>query len=254
MDVPLQNEVLTNFARDEEIWFADGNVVLVTQRRAFKVYQGLLAHASEVFRDLFTIPQPASAETFDGCPVVRLSDHPEDLRHLLRVVFYGQRYYSSEVRLEFAVVAALVRLSHKYQLDYLRDAYLARVKTCFSTDFDTWRTTSRDHGSPVMKLRNEDAVTVVNIARLTRIDSMLPSALYRCIQMDPKRLLRLSLDGISEHLSLEDILKCIRGGQLLLQKIVASNMDIFNLLDSALQCGIIKCRNNLEKIRQQRLD
>ena len=77
--------------RDEEIWFSDGNVVLETKGHVFRVYRGQLAHNSEVFRDLFTIPQPMPVDTFDGCPVVHLTDHPVELRHLLRVIFPGRR-------------------------------------------------------------------------------------------------------------------------------------------------------------------
>lgn len=77
---------------DEELWFSDGNVILVAQGRAFKVYQGLLSRDSEVFRGLFVVPQPSSAEAVDGCPIVYLTDSSEQLRHLLRVVFDGKRY------------------------------------------------------------------------------------------------------------------------------------------------------------------
>ena len=48
------------FVRDEDVWFSDGNMVLEAERYAFKVYQGLLAQNSEVFRHLFFIPQPDS--------------------------------------------------------------------------------------------------------------------------------------------------------------------------------------------------
>ena len=81
------------FVRDE-IWFSDGNVVLEAQGHVFKVYQGLLSHISEVFRDLFTVPQPSGMEAFDGCPLVILMDHPEDLRHLLIAIFPGQGFVS----------------------------------------------------------------------------------------------------------------------------------------------------------------
>lgn len=85
------DEPLAAFVRDEEIWFSDGNVVLEAEGYAFKVYQGLLAHNSEVFRNLFSIPQPRFVETEDDCPLIRLSDHPAELRHFLRVLFPGER-------------------------------------------------------------------------------------------------------------------------------------------------------------------
>ncbi|EPS93805.1 hypothetical protein FOMPIDRAFT_1090845, partial [Fomitopsis schrenkii] len=80
------------FKPDDEIWFPDGNVVLEAQGHAFKVYQGLLAQNSQVLRDLFDLPRSGPVETVDdACPLVRLSDHPAELRHFLRVLFPGER-------------------------------------------------------------------------------------------------------------------------------------------------------------------
>ena len=72
--------------RSEEFWLEDGNLVLVARDVAFRVYRGLLAAQSTVFQDMFASASPTTDEAFDGCPVVRLSDSPEDLLHLLRVL------------------------------------------------------------------------------------------------------------------------------------------------------------------------
>ena len=80
--------------RDETIWFLDGNIVLQAGGVAFRVYQGILALNSEVFADLFSVPQPQSIDTLDQCPVVHLPDSADDLRHLLRVIFIDRKYVS----------------------------------------------------------------------------------------------------------------------------------------------------------------
>ena len=72
--------------RSEEFWLQDGNLVLVAGNVAFRVYRGLLAAQSEVFEGLFASATPATGEMFQGCPVVHLSDSPEDLVRLLRVL------------------------------------------------------------------------------------------------------------------------------------------------------------------------
>ena len=73
--------------RDEEFWFEDGNVILVARDVEFRIYKGLLADHSPVFRDMFSLPQPPAPS--DGeippCPIVHLSDSPEDLRYVLRI-------------------------------------------------------------------------------------------------------------------------------------------------------------------------
>lgn len=78
---------------DEEFWFEDGTVILVSLDVEFRVYQGVLAVLSPVFKALFAerdhelrdVPLGGN-QTFQ-CPVVRVTDSPEDLRHLLRSCF-----------------------------------------------------------------------------------------------------------------------------------------------------------------------
>ncbi len=80
------------FKKDEEFWFEDGTVILVARDIDFRVYEGLLAGLSPVFRHLFTESQELISVCMrDGqtlsCPVVHVADAPEDLRHLLRACF-----------------------------------------------------------------------------------------------------------------------------------------------------------------------
>ena len=72
--------------RDHEIWYNDGNVVILAEDIAFRVYQGILSSVSPLFADLFSLPQPDGLEMIDGCPVVHMSDSPTDLRHFLSIV------------------------------------------------------------------------------------------------------------------------------------------------------------------------
>ena len=77
---------------DTNLWFDDGNIVLIAETTAFRVHKSILARHSEVFRGLFSIPQPINpddVEMMDGCFVVRLPDRRYDLRHLLRAIYYG---------------------------------------------------------------------------------------------------------------------------------------------------------------------
>ena len=77
--------------RDEEYWLDDGNVILIAGQAAFRLYKGLLARQSAIFCDMFIAVDPDPAATFDGCPVVHLSDSPEDLRALLQVLMPTKR-------------------------------------------------------------------------------------------------------------------------------------------------------------------
>ncbi len=81
-------------------WFEDGNIVLLVEDdnhnplRAFKVHRGILARHSEVFEAMLDIPQPTPGmssmiEHIDGCPVIRMYDHPEDLSDLIKALYDG---------------------------------------------------------------------------------------------------------------------------------------------------------------------
>lgn len=75
--------------KSEDLWFDDGNVILAVKDTLFKVYRGVLAKASPVFHDMFTMPQPPDAEIMDGCPLIRLEDAVEDMENFLKVLFNG---------------------------------------------------------------------------------------------------------------------------------------------------------------------
>ena len=241
------------------------------------MYQGLLSRDSEVFRGLFAVPQPSSAEAVDGCPIVYLTDSSEQLRHLLRVVFDGKRYdldyacerhrltgsrrpfryYRLDEQLDFAVVAALVRLSHKYQLDYVLSDFLARMMSCFGTDSGAWERVSRDHGSTAMRFSDTDAIAVVNIARLTGADSMLPTAFYLCCQLDPECVVggRPQSGSDVESLSSEDVVKYVKARQSLLQRGLVDVVEIFDTVVPSHRdaSAASACRSTIDSTRQNRL-
>jgi hypothetical protein len=72
------------------IWFDDGNIILVAAgSAAFKVHRGQLERHSEVFHDLFSIPQPQEQVLLDGCFFVDLHDCPSDVFYLLTALYDG---------------------------------------------------------------------------------------------------------------------------------------------------------------------
>ena len=81
----------SNLNRHPEIWYEDGNLVLVARETAFRIYRGLIAAQSTVFSDLFASSTSSPDEMFEECPVIHLSDSPQDLTHLLRVLLPQSR-------------------------------------------------------------------------------------------------------------------------------------------------------------------
>ncbi|OCH84595.1 hypothetical protein OBBRIDRAFT_697657, partial [Obba rivulosa] len=162
------------FERDKSLWFQDGNIILVAENVGFRLYRGVLAARSAVFRDLFQIPQPMDGETYENCAVIRLHDKAGELRHFLNALTGFT--YPDPTRVNFEEVAALAGLSHKYGIEDLCDASLARLKTMFPTQLSIWHDMGVD-----MSVSN--AIQAVNLACLTGTTSILPVALYLCCQL-----------------------------------------------------------------------
>lgn len=72
------------------LWFDDGNIILIAEDTPFKVHRSLLSNKSEVFRDMFSLPQPHildDSELMDGVPVVYMSDNWRDLAFVLKALY-----------------------------------------------------------------------------------------------------------------------------------------------------------------------
>lgn len=105
-----------------DFWFTDGNIVLIAGNAIFKVHRGQLERQSEMFRDLFSVPQPQSVgdphqmqglqqrhtageqhptkqesedgmdegvDLIDGCHWVELHDRPSDVFYFLAALYDG---------------------------------------------------------------------------------------------------------------------------------------------------------------------
>lgn len=66
----------------KDLWLEDGNIVIRCAEGAFRVHRSLLAAQSEVFRDMFTLPIPATGVN-DALPTVQLSDDTEQMYRFL---------------------------------------------------------------------------------------------------------------------------------------------------------------------------
>ena len=88
----VANTPTTEVARDPDLWFVDGSVVLEAEETYFKVYSGILSQASPVFKDMFSFPQGGQKiEMYGNCPLVHMLDSAHDLRHFLKAL-HDSRY------------------------------------------------------------------------------------------------------------------------------------------------------------------
>jgi len=77
----------------------DGSIALLADDTIFLVYGGLLSKYSEVFSGMLSLSshQPPHAETYDGCPLVHLSDRQDDLAYFLNALMDIKRGCSNVV-------------------------------------------------------------------------------------------------------------------------------------------------------------
>lgn len=82
--MPPRKRSQTNDKRDEDLYFADGSVVLFAKDADenlvyFRVHKSVLAKNSPVFKDMLAMPTPANQDSYDDLPLVHLHD---DAKHL----------------------------------------------------------------------------------------------------------------------------------------------------------------------------
>lgn len=78
--------------RVDSLWFDDGSVILQAETTQFRVHRSVLSANSDIFRDMFSVPQPTEeVEVIDGCPVVHLPDYADDWTFVLQGL-YDFRY------------------------------------------------------------------------------------------------------------------------------------------------------------------
>lgn len=126
------------FFRHNDLWFSNDTLVIKAEKKVFRVTQSILAARSSVFSGMVTFPQPSSGEaptTADGSPVVYLHDSAADVEVFLRAIF-DSRYVKVRslgslsllptsyfmpppAPIELENVLGILRLSHKYNVQYL---------------------------------------------------------------------------------------------------------------------------------------
>ncbi|KAM5531292.1 hypothetical protein V8D89_015047 [Ganoderma adspersum] len=177
----------SNLRKDDDVWLSDGSIVTAAvDNVAFRVHKSILARRSEIFNDLFSLPNAdeATAETMEGCPVVRVSDSSIDIRHLLRVLCCGKNYYydgDALIAVPFEALASLVRMAHKYAVPDILDHALSRLKKYYTNDLVAWQ--NSDARARYVAAKDRHALMVIKLARLTNTPSLLPTAFLLCTKL-----------------------------------------------------------------------
>ena len=92
-------------------------------------------------------------------------------------------YYNTDapIPVPFAVLASLIRMAHKYAIQDVLDDALSRLKKYYTNDLAEWQ--DPDARARYVTAVEEDAPTVIHLARLTDTPSLLPTAFLVCNQV-----------------------------------------------------------------------
>ncbi|KAJ8469397.1 hypothetical protein ONZ51_g9012 [Trametes cubensis] len=265
---PIPN--LTNVTRDNDFWFDDGNVVIITTNlrtysnlcpTAFRIHRSVLARHVRAPEDLLLadlhIGDPLT-DTMDGCPMFRLPDSSHDFRCVLHAIYDGPNYSEAGKPLPFSTAAALVRLGHKYDIDSARDLGMKRLDSVFGK-CSTWNlainrsapVSERSWSTEVLSLRRKDPIIAVNLFRTINAQDKLLAALYMCTELDNDDLLTgtTRVDGLAEKLSANDLARCLDARDRLAARCTTYIVDTLTL-PSRTDCRKKKtCDQRLKEIK-----
>ncbi|CAL1717257.1 unnamed protein product [Somion occarium] len=210
-----------------EYYFPDGNIVLLAGSSAFRVHSFILARRSDLFRDLFDIPQPQDDEySYDGCTVVHLSDSAKEIDFLLFMMYDGGRsYFSAAYSLSFAQVAMMLHLGTKYQMEDVREEAISRLWRCYPSHlphFDN-EVTRRD------SIYDAHPFDAIRLAHRFGLDFILPPAYYLCTRMGLDTMVKAARKG---WWNFDDLRICMKARKKLRTAEIAANRSFASYLES----------------------
>ncbi|KAJ6607578.1 hypothetical protein B0H10DRAFT_1817689, partial [Mycena sp. CBHHK59/15] len=181
--------------RSTDVWFEDGTVVLKAARTLFRVYRGILSAQSPIFHDTFSIPQPTTQEMYDGCPVVVLHDFPNDLRVFLAAT-HNPGYLKTSPVDGIDTLSALLRLSTKYEVDYLRNDMLSILTSIYPSSVEAWL--ERNSPPGYSEIDDHD-FKALNLARELQILQILPGVFFECCRHSVGSIFNAEIDATDKE-------------------------------------------------------
>ncbi|KAF8584601.1 hypothetical protein K439DRAFT_1345714 [Ramaria rubella] len=214
---------MKHWKRHPDIYFGDGSVVLLAETTLFRVYWGWLGKRSDVFSQLasFDNVQPPDSETYDGCPLIRVSDTAEDLEYFLNAMDGCGQYFSPGKPTPFPVVSGVLRLASKYMVKPLQDKAIAHLCQLYPTKFEDMRADHKLIRTEIFGIADntpEHPIIVVDLLRSCQVTKLLPWAYYATIRWSFRDMIlgHAPVGGPHVRLSNSDMEVCLLGHDALL--------------------------------------
>ncbi|KAJ6623706.1 hypothetical protein B0H10DRAFT_1873027 [Mycena sp. CBHHK59/15] len=162
--------------RVQELWFNDGNLVVQAENHLYRVTKGILAARSPIFSDMLSFPQPPDSDLVDGCPAVRLPDSAGDVTVFLKAIFDSSFFEPPPSSAELSGILGVLRLSHKYDVQYLRRRALLHLETAYPVTLEAYD--ARETASTFTRT-STGHILVAEVAQQVEAQWIVPCALYR---------------------------------------------------------------------------
>ncbi|KIJ67683.1 hypothetical protein HYDPIDRAFT_173491 [Hydnomerulius pinastri MD-312] len=169
----------TSPARHVDLYFSDGNIVILAGSDYFLVHQGLLSRHSEVLEEL--IKQMDSTPGIEGRPVLSLPEPSHSIAHFLQALYDGISFLTYDEP-GFETVAGLLRVLTTYKVQHIRNDILRVLSTSWPTILTQWE--SREcsvtslEGVYSPRPTFPHPIEVIKLARDMNAPSLLPPAMY----------------------------------------------------------------------------
>ncbi|KAJ7509610.1 hypothetical protein B0H11DRAFT_2216515 [Mycena galericulata] len=229
----MTSDAELDLKKTEALWFSPDVVVLRAQTRIFRVFVAILKEKSSVFADMFTFPQPASLdmETIEGSPVVDLTDDPAEVEVFLKAIFDSEFFLPPPASATFGNAVGILRLSHKYNVSFLRRRSLEHLGRLYHTSLLERDSEPDLSNTGLMNpgLRAPDHLVAIKV--VTDVDALwlLPAAYYELCRQDVRTIMISGAPWIA--MSKRQMMATIVGHSAQIQhfpKIIAFHSDIIS--------------------------
>ncbi|KAF8164727.1 hypothetical protein B0H34DRAFT_648792 [Crassisporium funariophilum] len=185
--------------RVPELWFEDGSTVFQASHLAFRLHASVLSARSSVFSDILS-PNPRLAPIekglyLDGSPLITLHDPAEDAQCFFLAIYDSGYFERPPARSTLIVILAILRLSTKYEVHYLRQRALHHLYLGYPDTLDGWdnrfnlATFSLDRNFGPYSNTPGESLAIFETCEKVQAKWMLPAILYECCRHDLQTIL-----------------------------------------------------------------
>ncbi|KAJ7456055.1 hypothetical protein FB451DRAFT_1407393 [Mycena latifolia] len=258
MDIEVPTPMLR---RAEGLRFDDCGLILQAETTIFRISREFFGIHSPVFRGMLSLPTPKDADIMDGCPFVLLPDSAEDVTYFLKALLF---FEPRPAPVTYSVLAGILRMRHKYEVDALRKRALIYLSHFHPTTLIGWE--ELDDNSHFGFLGEEDEeqglrpISIILLARQLSIDWILLIAFYRVCELTYESLIIKGYDTV--ELSTDDKVNCMIACRLLETTAVTQMLDFLwspPRVDGCISRRVcadarLACRRTEEKKRERTSD